>query len=54
MGKSRLTDKFSKSYFIIGFIFYKDDGYLSGDTKILQFMLSKPSDEVKKAVNKLS
>lgn len=53
MGKLRFVDTFGKSYFIISFIFYKDDSYLSGDIEILQFMFFKSPDEVKKSINKL-
>lgn len=50
--KSRLTDGFGKSCLTINFMFCKDDDYPPIDTKILQFILSEPPDEVKKSVNK--
>lgn len=51
--KLKLIDVFGKNCLIINFIFCKDDSYLPGNTKILQFMLSKLPDEFKKFVNKL-
>lgn len=54
MGKSKLADAFDKSYFIINFIFYENDGYLSSDTKILQFIFLESPDEVKEFANKSS
>lgn len=53
MGKSRLADAFGKNCLMINFILCKDDGYPPGDSKILQFMLSEPPDEVIKLDNKL-
>ena len=53
ISKSRFVDIFGKSYLMINFIFCKDHGYFFGDTKILQFIFSEPSDEIKKSVNKL-
>lgn len=50
MGKLKLVDTFDKSCLIINFIFSKDNGYSPSDIKILQFMLSKPPDEVKKSI----
>lgn len=38
---------------MINFILYKDDSYPFGNSEILQFMLSKPADKVKKFINKL-
>lgn len=53
MSKSRLIDVFSKNCLIINFILCKNDDYLPGDTKILQFMLSESLDKVRGSVNKL-
>lgn len=53
MSKLRLADIFGRNCFMINFILCEDDGYSPGNTEILQFMLSEPSDEVKESVNKL-
>lgn len=52
IGKLRLADAFDKSYLMINFIFYKNDGYPLDDTEILQFILSEPLDKFKESVNK--
>lgn len=52
MGKLRLVNTFDESCLIINFIFYKNNGYSLGDIKILQFMLSKPPNEVKESIYK--
>lgn len=53
MGKSKLVDAFGKNCLMINFIFFKNDGYFPCNTKILQLMLLKLLDEVKKFVNEL-
>lgn len=53
ISKSRLVDVFGKSCLMINFIFCKNNDYSLGDTKILQFIFSKPSNEVNKSINKL-
>lgn len=53
MDQLRLVNVFGKSCLMINSIFSKNNGYSSSDTKILQFMLSELSDEVKESVTKL-
>lgn len=38
---------------MINFFFCKNDGYFPNDTEILQLMLLKPPNKIKKSVNKL-
>lgn len=53
MGKSRFINIFSKSYFIINYIFCKNNSYFFGNINILQFILLKFIVKVKKTIDKL-
>lgn len=53
MGKSKLMNAFGESCLMINYIFRKDNGYPLGNSKILQFMILEPPDEVTQTVNKL-
>lgn len=53
MGKSRFINIFRKSYFIINYIFCKNDSYFFGNINILQFILLKFIIKIKKTIDKL-
>lgn len=50
MGKLRLLDIFSKGYFMINYILYKNINYSFDNLKIMRFMLLNSSNKVKKTI----
>lgn len=53
MDKLKIVDIFNKNCFIIKYIFCKNNSYPFNNMNILQFMLLKLLDKVKKIIDKL-